>query len=591
MSNSTNNDSMEDVPSTPRSTHNVQTNVVDADVVPQAGSYQPTPPGKYAREGGFEVRRGGQSNRKKNPDLKYFCCSKEGVKQPKKDKPKTDTSSSDIAEVVKVIKRRKRASQRCGCKALLRLRKTPCGNKYVVYTFFEKHNHSLVHENDYKYLRAARKLTFTKQQLLRQLSEANIGPTRAWKPSVGSTEVGPDLSGDDDFKQRLCDIVWTDKIDPHVFESEWESIMNDFNLNDNKWLNDMFGMRTKWIPAYFRHEPMSGLMRTTSRSEFENHFLGQITNPYLSLVEFLSHYDTAIDSQRYIYGKNTHNSNYTSPDLKTHLVIEKEAAEFYTHTIFYDVQDEIFSSLMHCCSLSIQESDSCSIFLIRDTEADYRIKGTWVQAKYEVTYVRDPCSAKCTCLRVFHFPKQYMDNRWSKHAMSQKSVDANKASPSSTNLLDATVREIYSNVEESLHHLVGDIEKLHIYRDDQTSLMEKAKLDVPKPPMLNTNEDYARTLGVTEPAELTIFTPTGINNKGHVIRTRRKSKTEIAVELSNKPMRKCKSCGKLARHDSRNCPKKKKGLQDEDVDQSMMIIWISMIVTSLCIRCYLFQSL
>lgn len=103
------------------------------------------------------------------------------MKQPKKDTSNTDTSSSDIAEVVKVIKRRKRASQRCGCKALLRLRKTPCGNKYVVYKFFEKHNHSLVHENDYKYLRAARKLTFSKQLFLRQLSEANIGPTRAWK--------------------------------------------------------------------------------------------------------------------------------------------------------------------------------------------------------------------------------------------------------------------------------------------------------------------------------------------------------------------------------------------------------------------------
>ena len=173
--------------------------------------------------------------------------------------------------------------------------------------------------------------------------------------------------------------------------------------------------------------------------------------------------------------------------------------------------------------------------------------------------------------RVFHFPKQYMDNRWSKHVMLHKSLDANKACPSTTNSdcgLDATVRDIYSNVEESLHHLVGDIEKLHIYRDDQTTLMKKAKNDVPNPPKLNTNEAYARTLGVSEPAEVTIFTPTGINNKGHVIRTGRKSKTEIAMQLSDKPMRKCKSCGKLARHDSRNCPLKKKSLQDEDVDQS-----------------------
>lgn len=175
--------------------------------------------------------------------------------------------------------------------------------------------------------------------------------------------------------------------------------MNDFNLNDNKWLTDMFAMRTKWIPAYFRHEPMSGLMRTTSRSESENHFLGQITNPHLSLIEFLSHYDTAIDSQRFINGKNTHDSNYKTPDFKTHLQIEREAAAFYTHKIFYDVQDEIFSSLMHCCSLSVQESDSCSTFVIHDIEADYRINDSFVEAKYEVRYVPDQCSAQCTCLR------------------------------------------------------------------------------------------------------------------------------------------------------------------------------------------------
>lgn len=100
---------------------------------------------------------------------------------PKSDKKAADTSKSDNIQIVKeVIRRRRRASQRCGCKALLRLRHTE-DNKYVVYTFFEKHNHPLVQENDYKYLRAARKLSFPKQQLLYQLSNANLGPTRAWK--------------------------------------------------------------------------------------------------------------------------------------------------------------------------------------------------------------------------------------------------------------------------------------------------------------------------------------------------------------------------------------------------------------------------
>ena len=78
---------------------------------------------------------------------------------------------------------------------------------------------------------------------------------------------------------------------------------------------------------------MSGLMRTTSRSESENHFFGQLFNPHLSLIEFLSHFDTAMDSQRFKYGKNTQNSKYTTPEFKTHLEVEKEAAELYTHTL------------------------------------------------------------------------------------------------------------------------------------------------------------------------------------------------------------------------------------------------------------------
>ena len=152
------------------------------------------------------------------------------------------------------------------------------------------------------------------------------------------------------------------------------------------------------------------------------------------------------------------------------------------------------------------------------------------------------------------------------------SVDKTKGFSSSSNpdrVVDEALRHIYTNVEESISHLVGDIEKLHIYRDDQTALMQKAKLEVPTPPKMNTNEVYAKTLGVTEPAVLDILPPTGINNKGHVIRTRHKSKREIAISLGDKPKRKCKACGKFARHDSRNCPTKKKGLEDQDVEQDM----------------------
>ncbi|GKC00402.1 FAR1-related sequence 5-like protein, partial [Tanacetum coccineum] len=258
-----------------------------------------------------------------------------------------------------------------------------------------------------------------------------------------SGKVGPDLCNNANFKKRLCDIVWTDKIDLEVFESEWRSIMQYLALNDHKWLNKMYLMRSQWIPAYFRHEAMSRLMRTTSRSESENHFLGHLTNPDLTLVKFLSHYDTAIDSQRFKYGKNTHDSNYTTPNFKTHLDIEKEAAELYTQTLFYDVQDEIWCSLMHCHSLNVIESENFSTFVIRDIEADYKI-----------------------------------------HNVHSHDV----ASGSKSESVDCVLREIYNNVEQSVTHLVGDLEKSHFYKDAQTTLMEKAKTDVPNPPK---NSDQA----------------------------------------------------------------------------------------------------
>ncbi|KAK1424111.1 hypothetical protein QVD17_19425 [Tagetes erecta] len=79
-----------------------------------------------------------------------------------------------------------------------------------------------------------------------------------------STKVGVTLCNTTDFKQRICDIVWTDSLSPSEFEVGWHSVIQDFDLSDNNWLGDIYDMRESWIPAYYRDELMSGLMRTTS---------------------------------------------------------------------------------------------------------------------------------------------------------------------------------------------------------------------------------------------------------------------------------------------------------------------------------------
>ncbi|XP_022041902.1 protein FAR1-RELATED SEQUENCE 2-like [Helianthus annuus] len=83
-----------------------------------------------------------------------------------------------------------------------------------------------------------------------------------------SLKVGVRLCNSTNFKERICGVVWMDILTPEEFESEWEVVIGLFNLADNDWLSDIFALRESWIPAYYRMEELSGLMRTTSRQTF-----------------------------------------------------------------------------------------------------------------------------------------------------------------------------------------------------------------------------------------------------------------------------------------------------------------------------------
>ncbi|XP_076917320.1 protein FAR-RED IMPAIRED RESPONSE 1-like [Bidens hawaiensis] len=87
-------------------------------------------------------------------------------------------------------------------------------------------------------------------------------------------KAGADLCNNEDFKSRLCNIVWTDSISPFQFKEKWQAIMVEFELelDKNKWLTDMYKNRFDWIPAFYRDEPLFGLMRMISCEEEGGYF-------------------------------------------------------------------------------------------------------------------------------------------------------------------------------------------------------------------------------------------------------------------------------------------------------------------------------
>ncbi|GKF06440.1 FAR1-related sequence 5-like protein, partial [Tanacetum coccineum] len=122
------------------------------------------------------------------------------------------------------------------------------------------------------------------------------------KVAIETIFVGTSISRSE-FKKKISRIIWTDRLDPEEFNDKWISIVNEFHLEDNKWLSDMFNLREKWIPAYFHDMPLSRLIRTTSRSESENHMFGRLMISDLTFVEFFSHFETAVQTQRFRQGK------------------------------------------------------------------------------------------------------------------------------------------------------------------------------------------------------------------------------------------------------------------------------------------------
>lgn len=139
---------------------------------------------------------------------------------------------------------------------------------------------------------------------------------------------------------RLKSVVYADHFTEEEFEEGWKSVMEDYKLEDNAWLKDLYNIRSDWIPAYFNDIPMAGLLRTTSRSESSNNYFQHFQNNGDTLVQFYNRYESAIEKQRCVNSKNNTKSEFI-PKSDTSLQIQKDAARIYTRALFNHVSDEI----------------------------------------------------------------------------------------------------------------------------------------------------------------------------------------------------------------------------------------------------------
>ncbi|XP_074318203.1 protein FAR-RED ELONGATED HYPOCOTYL 3-like [Silene latifolia] len=370
-------------------------------------------------------------------------------------------------------------------------------------------------------------------------------------------KVGPVICKDTEFLKKINRCVWSKDVEPPEFEERWTTVVESHGLSDNEWLKEK------------RLDEND--LRVESKTTFSKNF----TNPNLTLVEFWMRFESAMDAQRWTHSKLVAQSKTPSPFMSTPLALEKHASEIYTPTIFGEFQKEVEASC-YSCGIGDKEKDKTYPILYTDIIDQVRNK------TYKVGFKKNDVSVVCTCkkferhgmlcrhaLCVFKdrgiqkVPSDYLLSRWSKLATFQPIVGPNGqllADCTSMDVQKNKVGELWSElftcvalVEQSLRHCD---ELLGILRE----FKERVKITPDKSgntgisKVKDKNAEIGMLLGTNIPSEIKVLPPRQCKNKGSGKRLI--SQRERAGEVTKKPLRKCRACGEMANHDSRNCDRR-----------------------------------
>ncbi|XP_073133242.1 protein FAR1-RELATED SEQUENCE 5-like [Henckelia pumila] len=233
------------------------------------------------------------------------------------------------------------------------------------------------------------------------------------------------LNGDTRFK-----ILWN-KCMSHCeseeeFEDTWRIMIEEYNLNGHKWLNNMYALRYKWATAFSNHRFSFGLL-ATSRSEVTNAVLKRLGNNAISLYDFVLNYEKIIKGWRdKEKAEDTRCHHTTTPMMLKNNPLLKFAADFYTHTVYKLFELEPINSLnMRFIQMPSDFSVFSMEFKVKSHDENSRVR--------QVLFNKEILEVKCTCkkfetvgilckhiLMIFSFlnlnylPKPYLKECWMK---------------------------------------------------------------------------------------------------------------------------------------------------------------------------------
>ncbi|XP_037480348.1 protein FAR1-RELATED SEQUENCE 5-like [Triticum dicoccoides] len=211
------------------------------------------------------------------------------------------------------------------------------------------------------------------------------------------------------------------------FEETWQHMLHCFEVAENKHLKNMWQTRHMWAPAYFKNK-FFPFTSTTGRSEEINSYFKTLIRPADSVWRFVQQYEMCQETMLDREDNAGFTGETTTPPLYSRYNIERQAAAYYTRSVFGKFQKQVIAS---------------TGFIINQ-DAEYRGQGLLFELKassyenqklYSVHVMMDEGLFECSChyfemnglicahiiramvhLNVQEIPQQYLLERWSEAA-------------------------------------------------------------------------------------------------------------------------------------------------------------------------------
>ncbi|KAK8704318.1 hypothetical protein V6N13_047945 [Hibiscus sabdariffa] len=124
------------------------------------------------------------------------------------------------------------------------------------------------------------------------------------------------------------------------FEKKWEEIGVKYKLQEINWFNEMFDLRHRWVPVFFKGDFWAS-MSSTQRSESMNNFFKAFVNLNTTLKEFVQQYCLAL-GKRANEEENESFRSINKPILCfTEYVSESVFQRLYTSKKFEEFQGQV----------------------------------------------------------------------------------------------------------------------------------------------------------------------------------------------------------------------------------------------------------